>query len=214
MGCEEAPDTAHQAAAVGTSGNGIARSVDLGRAVRQRRVAAGLLASRGFKQIPDAREIEAALALGEESVMTDAVEAVGQDVEEKATDELVRGKPHDAASSGVAIILVGERHVIVVDGDQPRIGDRRAMRIAGEIGQYALGSAEGRLGVDDEGALPQRSQALGERGDLGERDQIAEETEFAATESGFQAVEGTDGGRSSTGRRTESRKLGLQATQR
>ena len=28
--------------------------------------------------------------------MTDAMEAVGQDVEEKAADELVRGKAHDA----------------------------------------------------------------------------------------------------------------------
>ena len=63
------------------------------------------------------------------------------------------------------------------------------MRVAGEIGQHALGSAERRLGVDDEGALPQRAHALGEGGGLGERDQFAEEAEFAATESGFQAVE-------------------------
>ena len=121
--------------------------------------------------------------------MTDAMEAVGQDVEEKATDELVRGKPHDAAAAAAAIILIGERHLIVIDGDKSRIGDRRAMRVAGEIGQYALGAAEGRLGVDDEGALPQRAHTFGERGGLGKRDQVAEETEFASTESGFQAVE-------------------------
>ena len=88
-----------------------------------------------------------------------------------------------------AIILIGERHLIVIDGDKSRIGDRRAMRVAGEIGQYALGAAEGRLGVDDEGALPQRAHTFGERGGLGKRDQVAEETEFASTESGFQAVE-------------------------
>jgi hypothetical protein len=98
-------------------------------------------------------------------------------------DELVRGKPHDAVSAAAAIIPIGERHVIVVDGDKPRIGDRRAMGVAGEIGQYALGAAEGGLGVDDEGALPQRAHPFGER------DQVAEETKFAATESGFQAVE-------------------------
>src|SRR3984957_16664271 len=93
------------------------------------------------------------------------------------------------AWAAAAIILIGERHLIVIDGDKSRIGDRRAMRVAGEIGQYALGAAEGRLGVDDEGALPQRAHTFGERGGLGKRDQVAEETEFASTESGFQAVE-------------------------
>ena len=149
---------------------------------------------RGFavglvKQVAHVREGVASVAFGEEAVVTDAVEAVGQDVEEKAADELVRGKPHDAASASAAIVLVRERHMIVVDGDDPRVGDRRAVRVAGEIGQYALGAAEGRLGVDDESALPQRAHAFGERGDLSERDQVAEETEVAATESGFQTVE-------------------------
>ena len=94
--------------------------------------------------------------------MTGAVEAVGEDVEEKAADELVRGKPHDAAAAAAAIILIGERHVIVVDGDKPRIGDRRAMRVAGEIGQYTLGAAERRLGVDYEGTVAERAHTLGE----------------------------------------------------
>ena len=156
----------------------------------RRSAASGSLGRFGLvKQVAHAREGLASVAFGEEAVVTDAVEAVGQDVEEKAADELVRGKPHDAAAPAAAIVLVGERHLIVVDGDEPRIGDRRAMRVAGEIGQYALGAAERRLGVDDEGALPQRAHALGESGGLGERGQIAEETEFAATESGFQAVE-------------------------
>ena len=121
--------------------------------------------------------------------MADAVEAVGQDMEEKAADELVRRKPHDAAAAAATIVLVGERHVIVVDGEKPRIGDRRAMRVAGEIGEHPLGSAERRLGVDDEEALSQRAQALGEDGPLGESSQIAEETEFAAPERGGEAGE-------------------------
>ena len=142
-----------------------------------------------LKQVAHAREGLASVALGEEAVVTDAVEAVGQDVEEKAADELVRGKPHDAAATAAAIVFVGERHVIVVDGDDPRIGDCGAMGVAGEIGQHALGTAERRLGVDDEGSVAERAHTPGERGDLGERDQVAEEAEFAATESGFQAVE-------------------------
>jgi len=80
-----------------------------------------------MKQVAHALEGLASVALGEKAVVTDAVEAVGQDVEEKAADELVRGKPHDDFAAAAAIILVGERHMIVVDGDESRIGDRRAM---------------------------------------------------------------------------------------
>ena len=99
-----------------------------------------------------AREALASVALGEKAVVPDAVEAVGQDVEQETPDELVWGEAHDAGAPPATIVLVGERDFIVVDGDKPRIGDRRAMRVAGEIGQYPLGAAEGRLGVDDEGA--------------------------------------------------------------
>ena len=145
--------------------------------------------------------------------MTDAVEAVGQDVEQEAPDELVRGKPHDAFSPGAAIVLVGERHLVVVDGDEPRIGDRGAMRVAGEIGQYALGPAERRLGVDDEGAIAKRAHAPGEGVGVCERSEIAEEAEFAALECRRQA--------SRNNRRkvfdsawTDKRKFGLQGIQR
>ena len=61
---------------------------------------------------------------------------------------------------------------------QPRIGDRGAMGVAGEIGEHARGSAERRLGVDDERALPKRAHA-GEGVGFGERGQFAEEAEFA-----------------------------------
>jgi hypothetical protein len=93
------------------------------------------------------------VAFGEEAVVTDAVEAVGQDVEEKAADELVRGEAHDGFATVATIVLVRERDFVVADGHQPRIGDGGSMRVAGEIGEHALGSAERRLGVDDEGAL-------------------------------------------------------------
>ncbi len=139
-----------------------------------------LMGPLDFEQLASAGNILASIAFGEEAVVPDAVKAVGQDVQQEPSDELVRGEAHDAAAPGVAIILVGERHFIFVDGDEPRIGDRGAMRVAGEIGKHSLGAAEGRLGVGDEGAPPQRSHAFGERGSLGEWGELAEEAEFAA----------------------------------
>ena len=45
----------------------------------------------GLKQVAHVREGLVSVALGEEAIVTDAMEAVGQDMEEKAADELVRG---------------------------------------------------------------------------------------------------------------------------
>ena len=100
------------------------------------------------------------------------------------------GEAHDAFATVATIVLVSERDFVVADGHQPRIGDGGSMRVAGEIGEHALGSAERRLGVDDEGAVAERAHALGEGGGVGERAELAEEAEFAATEGRRQAVQG------------------------
>lgn len=74
LSCGSASDAAHQAAALGTDGEGMVRRVRLGLAVCGRRCSvSAVLAGLRFKQIPEAREIEAAIAFGEESVMTDAM---------------------------------------------------------------------------------------------------------------------------------------------
>jgi hypothetical protein len=41
------------------------------------------------------------VALAEQAVVPDAVEAVGQDVDQEPADELVRGEPHDPRRSPV-----------------------------------------------------------------------------------------------------------------
>ena len=149
----------------------------------------GLGGGFGARQGAHAFEVLGAIPAGEETVVPDAVEAVGQDVQQEPSDELVRGETHDAAAAAAAIIFIGERHLIVVDGDDPRIGDRGAMGVAGELGQHALGSAERRLGVDDEGALAQRAHALGEGAGVGERGEFAEEAELAAAKDCRQPVQ-------------------------
>jgi len=207
-------EAAHETAAIRADGEriaGLCVRVRLGR--RQwLGVVRGLVGPLDFEQLAHARELLASVAAGEEAVVPDAVEAVGQDVKQEPSDELVRGEPHDAFAPAAAIVPVGERHAIVVDGDEPRIGDRGAMGVAGEIGQHPLGAAERRLGVDDEGVVAQRAHALGESGGLGERGQIVEETEIAVTKSGVEAVE--EQPTESLRQRVDGQKFGLQGTQR
>ena len=159
-------DAAHETAAIRAEGKRLA-----GVFVCLWLAGGGGLADRlGLKQAAQAREALASVALGEKAVVPDAVKAVGQDVEQETPDELVRGEAHDAGAPAATIVLVGERDFIVADDYEPRIGDGGSMRVAGEIGEHARGSAEWRLGVDDEGALAQSVHAFGERGGLGERD--------------------------------------------
>ena len=98
-------DAPHETAAIRADGGWLACVLDLWVAGGN----VGLAGRLDLKQVAHAREGLASVALGEKAVVTDAVEAVGQEVEEKAADELVRGKPHDAAAAAAAIILIGER---------------------------------------------------------------------------------------------------------
>jgi len=69
--------------------------------------------------------LTAAGAAGQQSVVTDAVEAAGQHVDQEAPDELVRCERHGfpAARTFDAIVLPAERHATVIGGDEPAIGD-------------------------------------------------------------------------------------------
>jgi hypothetical protein len=83
--------------------------------------------------------------------MAEAVEAVGQDVDEEAADELVSGERHDLVSLVPLgpIVLVLEGDALVVERDQPAVGDGDAVGIAREIRQHRRRSAERGFGVDD-----------------------------------------------------------------
>jgi hypothetical protein len=78
------------------------------------------------------------------------VKAFRQNVEEKATDELVDLERHGAIAlvAVAAIILVAEGDAGLVERDQPPVRDRDAVGAAGQIGEHGLGASEGRLGID------------------------------------------------------------------
>ncbi len=87
--------------------------------------------------------------------MADAVAARRQHVDEEAADELVGGEGRGLVSFTAAIGLCGavvfpfEGHALVVEGNEPGVGDGDAVGVAGEIGEHRAGTSEGPLGVDD-----------------------------------------------------------------
>ena len=112
-----------------------------------------------------------------QTVVPDPVEPVWQDVHEEAADKLVRLERYDLVAAGPLdpVVLVPERDAGRVGGDEPAVGDRDPMRVAGQIGQHLLGAGERPLAVDEpRGPMQWREIGL-ERGLVGEVGMIAEE---------------------------------------
>src|SRR5437764_11550 len=97
------------------------------------------------------RELGGAPAVGEITVVADAMEAGGQDVEQEAADELVGGKDHHLLLVVVAIIFPAEADPTVGKPHQAAVCNGDAMGIAAEIIENLLGSAERSLDIDDPG---------------------------------------------------------------
>ncbi len=118
------------------------RVVGLGRYIPRRH-------GRG-DQLPGTRDVGVAAGAGEQPVVADPVEALGQGVEQEAPDELVRRQRHRAVSRPpvMAIVLVAEGDAALVETDEAAVRDGDAVGVAGEIGEHRLGPGEGRLGVD------------------------------------------------------------------
>src|SRR3954464_10882145 len=101
----------------------------------------GLIRGNWGEQVPDPGDVGDPRSTGEEAVVADAGEAVGQDVQQEAADELIRRERHGldpcASLRAVpgAVILPAERHASLVEGEQPAVRDRDPMGVAGQVGE-------------------------------------------------------------------------------
>jgi len=82
-----------------------------------------------------------------QSVITNPMESVRQNVKQKATYEFTGLEGHDLP--GATAILAAEADVAAVHCEQPIVGDRDAMGVACKIGQHPFGTGEGPFGIDD-----------------------------------------------------------------
>lgn len=89
------------------------------------------------------------MTIGKQTVMTNAMEAVGDGVQQEAADELMGIERHQLLDAACSVILLSKGDVIAVHADKAGIGDGDAMGVATEIGQYLFGSGKWRLGIDD-----------------------------------------------------------------
>ena len=122
------------------------------------------------------------MAVGKQAVVTDAMEAGWEDVEQEAAHELGDVETHDLApmTAVLAIVLPAETDMGRVKIEQTAVGDRDAMRIAREIGQDLLRTGEGLFGIDDPFALAQRREVSSPRVDVLELAEIGHALDMTA----------------------------------
>src|SRR6185312_14846728 len=75
---------------------------------------------RGWRveQLAAERQLVGAVTVGEEAVVTDAMEAVRQGVQQEAADELIDAEAHDLRLAVVAIVLPTESDIGLGEVDE------------------------------------------------------------------------------------------------
>jgi hypothetical protein len=76
-----------------------------------------------------------------------AVEALGQDVDEDAADNLVRAERHGGVAARPFHALDLEGDARLVGGDQAAVGDGDALGVERHVGEHRLRAGEGALGA-------------------------------------------------------------------
>lgn len=133
-----------------------------------------------FEQATAARDLFLSISIGKQSVVPDPHEALGQDVEQEAADELNDVEVHHLLFVGIGGVAVAERNAILFDAQDAVVGDRDAMRVGAEIGKHSFGSCERGLRVNDPVATAQL---------VAEPRNGSVVAEFSALEGALEAVE-------------------------
>jgi len=134
-------------------------------------------------------EFGGTMAVGQEAVIADVLEARWQGVLQEAADELLGGDGHHLGFAAVAVIFPLEGDLAVFQDEQAAVGNGDAVSVAAEIFEHVLGSTERCLGVDHPFGISQRSQVAGECWWIAEGFQVTEAPEFSGGISLLQGIQ-------------------------
>jgi hypothetical protein len=110
-------------------------------------------------QEPPAKgKLLSALAIGEESTVSDSHESLGEDVEEESPEEFHGIEGHGALLVALSVVLPGEADVAVLEGEEALVGDRDPVGVTGEIFENLMRTPKGWFGIDNPVPLPKGSQ--------------------------------------------------------
>ena len=129
------------------------------------------------------------MAVREKAVVTDADEALGQDVHQESPQELGGSQSHHPPPTIVSVVFPEERDVPVAQGDEAVVGYRYPVRVIRQVAQHVFGAAEGALGIDNPVLFVEDREPLTELGALGQLGSAVVELEQALVVGSPQASE-------------------------
>jgi len=94
------------------------------------------------KKLAAAREVGGAMPIGEQPEMSNTHESARHDVHQESPQELSGVQRHFAWPVVVGIVLPKERHIAIVHRNQASVGNRDLVRVAGQLLENLLRSAE------------------------------------------------------------------------
>ncbi len=108
-------------------------------------------------------------AVGQEAEVPQPVEATWRDVEHQPPQEFDGVQGQRAQAMAALVILVAERHLAVLQGDETMVGNGHTVGRAGQVLQDMPGVWEGFFGVDHPLLVVQGGEEPLPRSRLGER---------------------------------------------
>jgi hypothetical protein len=121
--------------------------------------------------------------------VTDTNEALGEQMQEEAAQELIQGYGHQFLLIVVRRVPPAKGDLAVGQRDQSMVGDGDTVSVAAEIVEHILGASEGRLGVDHPVFAEQRSQPGGEEFGLRKPRQIPGKMQLASLKGQLESVD-------------------------
>jgi hypothetical protein len=93
--------------------------------------------------------------VAEQSVVAYTMESAGQDVQDEAAQQLGRWESEDLLLATVGGVAPAQSHKTIAKTEEPIVGQRDTVSVAGKVVQDLLRTAEGFLCVDDPIVLPE-----------------------------------------------------------
>ncbi len=147
----EGRDDEHRGAAVSADEGGL-NAVCLGGGCGE---IGGQLRCGLIQQLASGIDLDFAIGIGEQPIVSDAMKATRQHVQQEAAHELFGSQSHGLVARPAVspVVLPAESHAAIITGEEPAVGDGDPVGVTREIGENGLGSCEGSLGIDDPLAL-------------------------------------------------------------
>ncbi len=141
------------------------------------------------QELSAASEFFLAVAVAEETIIAQAHESPGQDVQQEAANELLRIQGHLFLFPVVGIVLVKETDLVIFDAEQTVVAHGNPVGVGAEIADDLLGAGEGALGVDRPGLGLEGGDEAGEFAGVGKVGGAGVKLQLALVEGALQRLQ-------------------------